>query len=177
MTQFRLSSELILFSQVSVVVLFFHRGPFAVMTQLSWQSELQPSFDQSSEVFQAASWILSCKFPRSRMFTSRDLLVVVRPENVFLFAFSSIDTVSLRLPTFLSAKKKTHLYIPRKVVWPTFRDDFFPYADSNHTYWTGYFTYRLGLRVAAGRGSAGWGEASTCVPKKRIFKRSAALYH
>eukprot|EP01033_Poteriospumella_lacustris_P010275 gene10275-7297_t len=28
------------------------------------------------------------------------------------------------------------------VVWPEKRDDFFPYSDASHTFWTGYFTSR-----------------------------------
>ncbi|KAK3861068.1 hypothetical protein Pcinc_032926 [Petrolisthes cinctipes] len=32
------------------------------------------------------------------------------------------------------------------MTWPTKKDDFFPYASGNHTYWTGYFTSRAALK-------------------------------
>ena len=46
----------------------------------------------------------SCNFPRNRTFISRKLLVVVRVENVFLFTFSSLFTVFMRLFAFDSKK-------------------------------------------------------------------------
>jgi len=61
------------------------------------EAELQSSFDQPSEVFQAAAqdptqtcifW--SCNCPWSGILISRVLIVVVRVENVFLVAFSYI---------------------------------------------------------------------------------------
>ena len=33
-----------------------------------------------------------------------------------------------------------------KVSYPTKEDDFFPYADQSHSFWTGYFTSRVALK-------------------------------
>jgi hypothetical protein len=42
--------------------------------------------------------------------------------------------------TYVDAVKKEN------ADWPVKTDDFFPYSDNKHSYWTGYFTSRPGLK-------------------------------
>lgn len=50
------------------------------------------------------------------------------------------------------------LYVQAKhaenIVWPDKQDDFFPYADGDHSYWTGYFTSRPALKRYVRQSSA-----------------------
>jgi hypothetical protein len=41
---------------------------------------------------------------------------------------------------------KQHPDSPNKVEWAVKRDDFFPYSDSPHSFWTGYFTSRTSFK-------------------------------
>lgn len=36
--------------------------------------------------------------------------------------------------------------IPEKATYPIKNDDFLPYADNSHSFWTGYFTSRVSLK-------------------------------
>lgn len=36
-----------------------------------------------------------------------------------------------------------YLNAEKSLVWPTKKDDFFPYSDCPHGYWAGYFTSRV----------------------------------
>lgn len=52
-----------------------------------------------------------------------------------------------RVNTFYSTPSVyTDAKIAENITWPMKFDDFFPYADCPHCYWTGYFTSRPGLK-------------------------------
>ncbi|VDO35301.1 unnamed protein product [Onchocerca flexuosa] len=74
----------------------------------------------------------------NQWYTNLDKLISLIRENK---TFSGKINIFYSTPScYLMALKESHPKLPTKI------DDFFPYASSNHSYWTGFFTSRPTLK-------------------------------
>jgi len=66
-------------------------------------------------------------------------------DKLFKYVRSKQSTYNVNVMYSLPSEYLKAIY-PQSVTYPTKTDDFFPYADEDNAYWTGYFTSRVAVK-------------------------------